>query len=53
MPSSERGIAFNDPTLNIDWKIDVKDYILSNKDLKNPSFKDAQLFCYNTKDYLK
>ena len=53
MPSSERGIAFNDPTLNIDWKIDVKDYIISNKDLKNPSFKDAELFCYNTKDYLK
>jgi dTDP-4-dehydrorhamnose 3,5-epimerase len=53
MPSSERGIAFNDPMLNINWPIDIKDCILSEKDLKNPLFKDASVFDYNTKDYLK
>ena len=29
---SEGGIIFNDPTLNIDWQIDLKDAILSEKD---------------------
>jgi dTDP-4-dehydrorhamnose 3,5-epimerase len=53
MPSSERGIAFNDPTLNINWPIDIKDCILSEKDLKNPLFKDASVFDYNAQDYLK
>ena len=53
MPSSERGIAFNDPTLAIDWKINLKDCILSEKDLKNPLFKDAEVFDYNNKEYLQ
>jgi dTDP-4-dehydrorhamnose 3,5-epimerase len=37
---SERGIAFDDPTLNIDWKVDAKDAIVSEKDLVLPYFKD-------------
>ena len=53
MPSSERGIAFDDPTLAIDWKINLKDCILSNKDLKNPLFKDAEVFDFNNKEYLQ
>ena len=53
MPSSERGIAFNDPTLAIDWKINLEDCILSEKDLKNPLFKDAEVFDYNNKEYLQ
>lgn len=53
MPSSERGIAFNDPTLAIDWKINLQDCILSEKDLKNPLFKDAEVFDYNNKEYLQ
>lgn len=31
-PSSEAGILYNDPSLNIDWKIPAKDIILSEKD---------------------
>ncbi len=29
---SERGIAFNDPYLNIDWQIENEDFIISKKD---------------------
>ncbi len=37
----EGGIYFNDPALNIDWKIDLKDAILSEKDKNQPMFADA------------
>lgn len=30
---SERGLRFDDPTLNIDWKVDIKKSIVSEKDL--------------------
>ncbi|MCX6111824.1 MAG: dTDP-4-dehydrorhamnose 3,5-epimerase [Proteobacteria bacterium] len=40
--SSEGGIKFDDPELNIDWKIPHKDIIISDKDLKNPYLKDAR-----------
>ena len=53
MPSHERGIAFDDPALGIDWKVKLENYILSEKDTKNPLFKDAELFDYNTKEYLR
>jgi dTDP-4-dehydrorhamnose 3,5-epimerase len=35
---SEAGIMYNDPQLNIDWKIPAKDVIISEKDLVHPSF---------------
>ena len=52
MPSHERGIAFNDPALGIDWKLEPGHCILSDKDRKNPLFADAELFDFNTKEYL-
>jgi dTDP-4-dehydrorhamnose 3,5-epimerase len=36
MPGYEGAILWNDPQLNIDWKLPVKDIILSEKDKKNP-----------------
>ena len=39
---SEGGIRFDDPDLNIDWKIPHKDLIVSEKDLKNTYLKDAR-----------
>ena len=33
---SERGLAYNDPMLKIDWKINGKDISLSKKDLSQP-----------------
>ena len=35
---SEGAVIFNDRQLQIDWKIDLSQAILSEKDLKNPSF---------------
>jgi dTDP-4-dehydrorhamnose 3,5-epimerase len=37
----ERGISLNDPGLNIDWNIRDLKPIISDKDLKHPSFKEA------------
>ncbi len=37
----ERGIALNDPFLNIDWKVGETDRIISEKDMKHPLFKNA------------
>lgn len=52
MPSHERGLAFDDPALGIDWRIKDAEFLLSDKDRKNPLLKDAELFDYNKKEYL-
>ncbi len=53
MPSHERGIAFNDPALGIEWRVDAADVLLSEKDGKNPFLADAEVFDYNLREYLK
>lgn len=40
-PEHEAGIAFDDADLSIDWRVDVKDYKLSEKDTKHKSFKEV------------
>ena len=47
MPSHERGIAFDDPALGIDWKVGLDHYNLSPKDTCNPLFADAEYFDYH------
>jgi len=37
---SEGGIIYNDKSLNIDWKLDESEFIISDKDLRLPSFKE-------------
>ena len=37
---AEGGIIYNDPTLNIDWKISEKDRLISKKDLEFGSFEN-------------
>lgn len=37
---SEGGIIYNDPSLNIDWKIRKDSEILSEKDKKHPTFNE-------------
>lgn len=37
MPEYEGALLWNDPQLNIDWKIPVEDIILSEKDRLNPT----------------
>lgn len=42
-PTLERGIMYNDPALNIDWKIPAHKAVISDKDTKHPFLKDAEL----------
>ena len=41
-PQSEGAIAWNDPDLNIDWRIPAEKVVLSVKDSKHPRLKDWQ-----------
>ena len=39
---SDGGVIYNDTTINIDWKIDTKDLILSEKDINQPSLEQIK-----------
>jgi dTDP-4-dehydrorhamnose 3,5-epimerase len=43
-PECDRGMAFDDPALGIDWKLPLSKLQLSAKDTKQPLFKDAEHF---------
>lgn len=43
-PQADAGIRWNDPQIGIEWPIDPKDVVTSEKDLKQPFLKDAELF---------
>lgn len=42
-PAAERGIAWDDPALGIDWRIGASGAILSTKDQRNPRLADAEV----------
>ena len=46
---SERGIIYNDKSLNIDWNYPLSDLIISEKDKLQSTFKNADLFEPNFK----
>tara|TARA_Y100001954_G_C15808897_1_gene604108 strand:+ start:491 stop:1057 length:567 start_codon:yes stop_codon:yes gene_type:complete len=46
-PESEKGIAFNDPQLGIDWKLQPTEIILSKKDSNLPLFSQVKYFKIN------
>jgi dTDP-4-dehydrorhamnose 3,5-epimerase len=51
-PEQEGAIAWNDPTIGIDWKLPKADIILSAKDAAHPTLAEAtDLFDYNTDYY--
>lgn len=41
-PENDRGIAFNDPALNIDWILNSNEMILSEKDKKQPALEQTR-----------
>ena len=43
-PTSERGIAYNDATLAIDWRVTQDKLQFSEKDLQQPTFLEAEYF---------
>ena len=52
-PTHERGIMFDDPALGIDWRIGADRFKLSPKDTRNPLLRDAELFDFETKEYMR
>ena len=53
-PKYERGIAFDDKDLNINWGMDHNKLKLSEKDKKQPKFKEIKdFFDYETNYYKK
>ena len=51
-PECDRGIAFDDKSLGIDWKLQPIDLLLSAKDKKQqPLFKDAEYFNHSINLY--
>ena len=51
-PQSEGAIAWNDPQIGIDWRIDPANVILSEKDGRHPRLDEApEQFNYNTDYY--
>lgn len=48
----ERGIAFDDKTIGVDWKVKLEDIQLSSKDLIQPVFESADYFKEITKLYV-
>ncbi|MFQ7387693.1 MAG: dTDP-4-dehydrorhamnose 3,5-epimerase [Alistipes sp.] len=51
-PESEGAIAWDDPTLGIDWHLPPGDVVLSPKDSRHPRLSEAgELFDYNTDYY--
>lgn len=43
-PEHERGIAFDDPNLNISWTLPDNKLLVSDKDKANPLLQDAEVF---------
>jgi dTDP-4-dehydrorhamnose 3,5-epimerase len=51
-PECDRGLASDDNTLNIDWQLDSKSLLLSEKDTQQPSLKAlADCFDYDINYY--
>lgn len=51
-PQEEGAIAWNDPTIAIDWGIKAEDVVLSAKDAAHPTLSEAkELFDYNIDYY--
>jgi len=42
-PQAERGILFNDPKLDIDWKIPAEKLVLTGRDKAFPEFSKAEI----------
>ena len=51
-PENDRGIAFDDEVIGIDWILDINDLNLSAKDTKQPLLKDADLFSFKDNLYV-
>ncbi len=51
-PQNDRGIAFDDTAIGIEWSIPRNELKLSDKDTKQPLLKDADLFNFKDRLYV-
>ena len=51
-PDYDRGIVYNDPSISIDWGLDLEELLLSKKDKNQPLLEEADLFDFNDDQYL-
>lgn len=53
-PTEEGSIAWNDPTINVNWRIPLSDIILSERDKHHPLLSESKcLFDYNIDYYVE
>ena len=51
-PECDRGIAYNDPSIGIDWQLPENELLLSDKDTKQPKLNETtDLFEYGVNYY--
>ena len=50
-PEYARGVAYNDPVIDISWCVDLDKLLLSEKDKMQPSLVEANLFDYKDNLY--
>jgi len=50
-PECDRGLAFNDKALNIDWQLDTSSLLLSEKDMKQPLLSELPDYFDYTRNY--
>ncbi len=50
-PAHDRGIAFDDPAIGIDWLLPKESLKLSEKDTRQPLLSEAELFDYKENLY--
>lgn len=50
-PENDRGIAYNDPNINIDWMLENSEVLLSKKDKHLPTLQNAETISVNTFSY--
>jgi dTDP-4-dehydrorhamnose 3,5-epimerase len=41
-PKYDKGISILDSSLGINWKVDLSEAVISNKDINNPHFQNAE-----------
>ena len=50
-PDYDRGIAYNDSNIRINWQLSINELILSDKDKKQPKLSNAKIFKYGINYY--
>lgn len=50
-PENDRGVAFDDPEIGINWQLPIEELKLSQKDTKQPMLRDADVFDIKDKLY--